>query len=75
MADCHCKTRSGTSHVRRHCQEAATSGAAPHAGVYQEVMGSAHNMLGAPHIAEVRLTCDMQAQSGESPRPPGLPCT
>ena len=72
---CHCNIRSGTCHVCAHSLETATSGAAPHAGVYQEVMGSAHNMLGAPHIAEVRLTCDMRPPSGEAPRPPDVPCT
>ncbi len=36
------------------------------AGVYQEVMGSAHNMLGAPHVAEIRLSSEATAPAGEA---------
>jgi hypothetical protein len=34
------------------------------AGVYQEVMGSSHNMLGAPHVAEIRLATDHMGLNG-----------
>lgn len=33
-------------------------------GVYQEVMGSSHNMLGAPHVAEIRLAADNSGPNG-----------
>ena len=52
-------------HTKPYALEASPGGAppGPRAGVYQEVMGSAHNMLGATNVVEVRLAAD--ATSGE----------
>ena len=33
-------------------------------GVYQEVMGSAHNMLGSTHVVQVKLSSDRRLDSG-----------
>ena len=35
-------------------------------GVYQEVMGSAHNMLGSTHVVQIKVTADGIHCTGDS---------